>query len=138
MALRHYNAALDIDPKNTYALGGLLALRSDSNVDRQEAGLRSLISQNPDSPALYFALGNLMSMQRRWQEAQQAYFDAWKAEPERADFAYNLAISLDQLNQSKLAHEYYGKALTLAKSGGAQFDRAAVARRLAELGGSTR
>ncbi|MBL8514952.1 MAG: hypothetical protein JNJ55_13250 [Betaproteobacteria bacterium] len=99
--------------------------------------MRTLITQHPDSSALQFALGNLMASQRRWQEAQQAYFDAWRGEPERADFAYNLAISLDQLNQSKLAREYYGKAIALAKSGGAQFDREAVARRIGELGGST-
>jgi Flp pilus assembly protein TadD len=133
MAQRHYQQALDIDPKNPYALGGLLALRADANGDRQEAGLRTMISQNPDAPALHFALGNLLAAQRRWQEAQQAYFDAWKGEPERADFAYNLAVSLDQLKQSKLAREYYGKALALSKAGGAQFDPSAAARRLGEL-----
>ncbi len=132
-AMRHYQQALDIDPKNAYAMGGVVALRNESGPDRQEAGLRAMIAQNPDASALHFALGNLLAAQRRWQEAQQAYFDAWRGEPERADFAYNLAISLDQLKQAKLAREYYGKALALARSGGAQFDPAAVSRRMGEL-----
>ncbi len=136
-AMRHYQQSLDIDPKNTYAIAGLLALRAESSADRQEATLRTMIAQSPDAPALHFALGNLLATQQRWQEAQQAYFDAWRSEPERADFAYNLAISLDQLKQAKLARDYYGKALNLAKSGGAQFDPAAVAKRIGELADSS-
>ncbi|MBL8521161.1 MAG: tetratricopeptide repeat protein [Betaproteobacteria bacterium] len=135
-AVRHYQEVLTIDPRNTYALSGLLALRPDRGADRQEEELRSLLAQNPEASALHFALGNLLAGQRRWQEAQQAFFDAWRAEPERADYAYNLAISLDQLKQPSLARDYYAKALSLARTGGAQFDPAPVIRRLAELGGS--
>ena len=48
--------------------------------------------------------------------------------PTNADFAYNLAVSLDQLRQPKLALEYYRRALALAETRGARFDLAAPRR----------
>ena len=48
-------------------------------------------------------LGNQLAQQGRWSEAQQEYFKAFASEPDNADFAYNLAVSLDHLRQPKLA-----------------------------------
>ena len=42
-------------------------------------------------------------------------------------------MSLDQLRQSRLAAEYYQKALSLAARNGAQFDRRQAERRVNEL-----
>jgi tetratricopeptide (TPR) repeat protein len=46
----------------------------------------------------------------RWNDAQQAYFRAYSAEPDNPDILYNLAISLEHLRQNKLAAQYYAQA----------------------------
>jgi tetratricopeptide (TPR) repeat protein len=133
LAARHFRLALEIDPRNGYAQAGLVSLAAERHGDLLEADLRAHLSQNPDAAALHFALGNLFATQKRWNDAQQAYFDAWRIEPERADYAFNLAVSLDQLRQPALARDYYQKALALVGQGGAQFDSAVANRRLSEL-----
>jgi Tfp pilus assembly protein PilF len=133
LAARHFQEALALDPRNGYALAGLVNLSSDRGGDALEQALRSRLAQNPAAAALHFALGNLHAAHQRWHDAQQAYFDAWQHEPERADYAFNLAVSLDHLRQTPLASQYYAKALALARTGTAQFDLDAAARRLAEL-----
>jgi tetratricopeptide (TPR) repeat protein len=92
-----------------------------------------MLADNPGSHVLNFTLGNELAQQGRWAEAQQEYFKAFSAEPDNADFAYNLAISLDHLRQPKLALEYYQRAIALAKARGARFDLAAAEARVAQL-----
>ena len=58
---------------------------------------------------------------------------SFSAEPDNADFAYNLAVSLDHLRQPKLALDYYQRAIALAKARGARFDLAAAESRVAQL-----
>ena len=132
-ASREYRRALEIDPRNSTALAGLLVVSDQSNLGALEADLKILMSRTPNSAPLSFALGNVYAAQARWTEAQQAYFDAFRFEPENADYIYNLAVSLDQLKQSKLALDYYQRALAAAGKGGSQFDRAQAARRANEL-----
>ena len=74
-----------------------------------------MLADNPGAHVLNFTLGNQFAQQGRWAEAQQEYFKAFAAEPDNADFAYNLAVSLDHLRQPKLALEYYRRALALAE-----------------------
>jgi uncharacterized protein HemY len=99
-----------------------------------EVELKTLLAKDANSAALNFALGNLYASENRWTEAQQVFFEAYRLDSNNADFMFNLAISLDHLNQSRLALEYYQKALTQAiQVGGAQFDRATAQRRMSEL-----
>ncbi|HWM43197.1 MAG TPA: tetratricopeptide repeat protein, partial [Burkholderiales bacterium] len=95
---------------------------------------KSMLADNPGAHVLNFTLGNQFAQQGRWAEAQAQYFKAFAAEPDNADFAYNLAVSLDHLRQPKLALEYYTRALALAKARGASFDLAAAEKRVAQLG----
>ena len=69
----------------------------------------------------------------RWNEAQAAYFEAYRLDPEAADVAYNLAVSLDHLGQNRLAADFYQRALTASGQQSVQFDKGQVSRRLAEL-----
>ncbi len=133
VAAREYRHVLEIDPRNGMAISGLLAVSGQVPAESLETELRTLLSRNPDAPTLYFSLGNLYAGQKRWTEAQQAYFDACRLEPNNADYLYNLAVSLDQLNQRPLALDHYQRALAAKVQG--QFDRAAVARRVSELKG---
>ncbi len=132
-AARHYRRVLELDPRNSMAIAGLLAVSESTKPETLEAELKALISKDPNSAALQFSLGNLYASERRWTEAQQAFFEAYRLDADNADYLYNLAVSLDQLNQSRLALDYYQKSLAQAAKTGAQFDRNAAIRRVAEL-----
>jgi Tfp pilus assembly protein PilF len=130
----HYRRALEIDPRNATALAGLASIADYSQPEALESQLRSDVARYPQSSALHFTLGNLYASRSRWQDAQAEYFEAYRIEPASSDIAYNLAVSLDHLGQSRLAARYYRAALESARGQATQFDPAPVARRLAELG----
>jgi tetratricopeptide (TPR) repeat protein len=133
VAESRYQKLLERDPRDPYAQAALSALRPAQDPVQSESRLKTLISQQPDSGPLQFALGNLYSGQSRWSEAQAAYFRAYNADPDNADFAYNLAVSLDHLRQPRLALEYYQRALALAGQRPASFDRTSAAARARDL-----
>jgi tetratricopeptide (TPR) repeat protein len=130
-----YLRLLQTDPNDAHAQAGLIALRS-SRLDplATESRVKTLLAADPGANVLHFTLGNQMAQQGRWAEAQQEYFKAFAADPDNADFAYNLAISLDHLRQFKAALEYYRRAIALAEKRGASFDVAAARIRVAQLG----
>jgi Tfp pilus assembly protein PilF len=132
-ATRNYRRALELDPKNASALAGLAALADFSRPEGLEAQLRADISRNPQSPALHYTLGALLSSQARWTEAQVSFFEAHRLDPGNADIVYNLAVSLDHLGQARLAADFYQRALGAAQQQNAQFDKGRVTRRIAEL-----
>ena len=129
-----YLRLLQADPRDAHAQAGLIALRG-SRMDPlvAESRVKTLLAADPNAYVLNFTLGNQLAQQGRWAEAQQQYFKAFAAEPENADFAYNLAVSMDHMRQPKLALEYYGRALALAATRGASFDATAVRERVAQL-----
>jgi tetratricopeptide (TPR) repeat protein len=129
-----YRQLLRSDPRDPYAHAGLLALRGQG-IDpvTVESRLKTLLAAEPDSGVLNFALGNQFAQQARWAEAQQAYFKAAVAEPENADYAYNLAVSLEHLRQVRPALDYYRRALALSENRKASFDRASVQARVQQL-----
>lgn len=128
-----YLRLLEIDPRDPYAQAGVIALRGQIDPVQSESRLKNLLAQQPDATFLNFALGNQYATQNRWPDAQAAYFKAYAADPENADYAFNLAVSLDHLRQSKLALEYYQRALALAALRTAGFDRARTETRIREL-----
>jgi len=122
LADSYYQRVLQADPRNPHAQAGAVALRGQQLDPVQvESRMKSLIASDRNSNVLHFTLGNQYAQQGRWAEAQQAYFKAFAADPDNPDFAFNLAVSLDQLHQSKLALEYYRRALALAEKRGAGF-----------------
>lgn len=128
-----YSRVLELDPRDAYAQASLLALRGQADPVQTESRLKNLIAQQPDATVLSFSLGNQYAAQRRWADAQQAYFAAMAGDPDNPDYAYNLAVSLDHLRQPKLALEYYLRALSLAGSRPVGFNTAQVEARLREL-----
>ncbi|HEX6158439.1 MAG TPA: tetratricopeptide repeat protein, partial [Burkholderiales bacterium] len=129
-----YQRLLRADPRDAHAHAALIALRGGRfDPAAAESRVKSMLAENPGAHVLNFTLGNQFAQQGRWAEAQQEFFKAFAAEPENADFAYNLAVSLDHLRQPRLALEYYQRALGLAKARGASFDTAAAEARAAQL-----
>lgn len=128
-----YRELLQRDPNDSVAMAALFA--EDGGEALDESRLRQLLEQQPDAAHIRFALGRAYARQQRWPDAQQQFFDAFGAAPDNADYAFNLAVSLDHLGQSAAAAGYYRKALDLVAAGaGASFDRAAARARMAALG----
>ena len=129
-AQRLYREVLDNDPRNAAAQAALLDLLGNTDNLATESRLKTLIDRDP-SPQLYQTLGNLYADQKRWNDAQAAYFEAYRNAPDNADYAFNLAVSLDQLRQTAAALKYYEKAL--ATGGVHRFDRAQAETRVQQL-----
>jgi len=138
IAARYYNQVLMLDPRDPVANAGMSALLGTSDAAATESRLKLLLAQQPrptgiQSSALHFALGNLYAEQSRWGDAQQAYFNASNLEQNNAQFAFNLAVSLDHLGQGKLAAQHYQRALQLDVSDNPGFNRAQTQQRINEL-----
>ena len=130
-ASAYYMALLELDPLDPDAMAGLVGLHSQADPAQSESRLKKILTHHPQAAALHFALGNLYAQQARWADAQQAYFHAYGSAPGNADYAFNLAVSLDRLDQGRLALDYYRRAL--AQGGQGNFDRNAVQNRINEL-----
>lgn len=128
-----YRQIIEADPHDTVALSALINSRGQIDPGAAESRLKSLSAAEPDLAAPHFSLGNLYARHGRWNEAQQAYFRAYSAEPDNPDILYNLAISLEHLRQNKLAAQYYSQAIAAAQTRSAGFDKAQATARLNTL-----
>ena len=129
-AARLYREVLDRDPRNAAAQAALLDLLGNTDKLATESRLKTLIEREPNAN-LYQTLGNLYAEQNRWEDAQAAYFEAYRAAPGNADYAFNLAVSLDRLRQPEAARTYYEKALSLG--GAHRFERAQAEMRIRQI-----
>jgi len=120
-AIRLYQSVLEISPRNAVAQAALIDMLGTSDPAAATARVKSMISHEPSS-FLFFTLGNLYADQGRWSDAELAYFEAYQREPGNADYAFNLAVSLDHLKQADAAVRYYETALKLAGPSN-RFDR---------------
>ncbi|STR44953.1 tetratricopeptide repeat protein [Iodobacter fluviatilis] len=123
-ATHFYRQILSLYPRDEVAQSALYSLTPAN--ESSEAGLRQLSSQQADAA---FALANFYAGQNRWSEAQGAYFQALTLDAGNADYAFNLAISLEHLQENKSAARYYRQAL----AGKGTFDRASAEARLKAL-----
>ena len=130
-AQEYYRQVLRLYPKDAVAEAALLNL--DQSLPETESRLKVLVAQTPESAWLHFQLGLLYQRQGRWLEAQQAYFSAYHYENTQAVYAYNLAVSLDQLGKTQAALDFYRRALQLTDGKSAYFDLQAINRRMQAL-----
>lgn len=129
-----YGKVLEVEPRNTVAQAGMIALLSGADPITNESRIKNLLAQKPQSAHLHAALGNHYAGQNQWPAAQQAYFDAYHFDSDNAEYAFNLAISLDHLGKSSLALKYYKESqVLLADSAATNIDRAQLESRIAQL-----
>jgi uncharacterized protein HemY len=134
-----YQKVLEIEPRNSVAQTAILNRQANidgANADEvgRESQIKSMIAQQPEGANLHATLGNLYADNGQWPSAQEAYFNASRLAPNNADYAFNLAISLDQMGKSSLALKQYQRALVLLnKSGGTSPDRTQLEARIREL-----
>jgi len=124
-----YQRVLRTNPQDESAKAALLLLNSAQLPEQEAVQLEQSGKSDP------MVLGQYFASQQRWSQAQEQFFLAYSANPNSADAALNLAVSLDHLKQSALAKTYYLKALQA--TGTYYFDRSQVEQRLAELNAAT-
>jgi tetratricopeptide (TPR) repeat protein len=128
-----YGKVLEIEPRNTIAQAALLSLNNQQDTVASESRIKNLLAQQPESAYLYAALGNLYANGGAWPAAQQAYFEAFRLDTRNADYAFNLAVSLDHLGKASLALEYYKKARDLLAGNMTDIDKAQLDFRISQL-----
>lgn len=123
-----YSRLLELDPNDALARFGLMETMPGNDSVALESELKSLFEQHPYISQFAFSLGNLYASQGRWSDAQQSYFDALLAAKAggtglaNPDYAFNLAVSLEQLNQLRPAYNYYREALESSLETQSAFD----------------
>jgi tetratricopeptide (TPR) repeat protein len=133
-ATRHYVKVIEFDPRNAYAQAGLIGMLGRADPQSAETRVKQLIARDPGVAYLHFTLGNTYIDQNRWPDAQQAFFQAYHLQPDNADYAYNLAVALEHIGQSKSALDFYRRAVQLAAARGhANFSTAAAQERVSKL-----
>ncbi len=133
-AIGWYQKVLEIEPRNTIAQSAIVRSQVNGDVIGAESHIKNLLAQQPEAANLHATLGNLYAEQNKWASAQEAYFNASRFAPNSADYAFNLAISLDQLGKSSLALAQYQRALALLNSSGASTpDKAQLETRIQAL-----
>lgn len=135
-ARESYIKLLELDPRDVHARVGLLETMPASDPVQLESELRALFAAHPEVAQLAFALGNHFAAQRRWSDAQQSYYDALLAAkaggkgPISPDYAFNLAVSLERLNQLRPAYTFYREALEQSQHETPGFDIRVLRERL--------
>lgn len=143
LAMRAYSLVLSLDPSHAVARSGLLSLVPNGSAADQERELKKLYSEHPNVAAVIFSLANFYASQSRWTDAQQYYFDALQlakrdsfvGTPVSPDYAFNLAVSLERLNQPLVALSFYEEALELATQNRSAFDPIVARQRLERIRG---
>ncbi|NNL99495.1 MAG: tetratricopeptide repeat protein [Gammaproteobacteria bacterium] len=130
-AYEHYRAIADADPGDGRATAALLALEGAG--PEGESRLKRLAAAEPDNDIVHFSLGTFYARQQRWPYAQQAFFEALRLDSGNPDYAFNLAVSLDQMGKTQAALGYYETALALADRRAARFDAARVLSRISAI-----
>jgi Tfp pilus assembly protein PilF len=131
---RHYIKVIELDPRNSLAQAGLIGIVGSADPQSAETRVKQLIARDPSSAFLFFTLGNTYVDQQRWPDAQQAFFQAHHLQPDNPDYAYNLAVALEHIGQTKSALDFYRRAVSLAAAKGhANFNAAAAQDRVNKL-----
>ncbi|WP_288842167.1 lipopolysaccharide assembly protein LapB [uncultured Deefgea sp.] len=154
-AEQYYQQAMQQNPRQRDAALGLAAIAQiRGDAPRAHSLYRHILQQHPDDAAAKQALlalpqavteqdilqleqsgqadpqilAQFYASEQRWSQAQAQFFIVYSQYPS-ATAAFNLAVSLDHLQQPTLALQYYRQAL----QGVGAFDRSAVQQRIAAL-----
>lgn len=129
-----YNKVLEVEPRNSVAQAAMVELAGQADPVSAESRLKNLLAQQPNAAHLHAALGGAYTERGQWPAAQQAYFEAHRLDPANPEYAFNLAVSLDQLGKPALALEYYKKTLELMqRTSNTTIDRHQLESRISQL-----
>lgn len=114
-ALREYDRALTLDPKNLAALyNRTVVLRELGRDADADAGLTALLAIAPDHVLAAKALGERYVAQGRYAEALRVLEPAIRANPRYADMQYLAGYACERLGRAEDAAAHYREALRYA------------------------
>lgn len=133
-ALDLYHQILAEAPDDEYARAGILSLtQGQSSIGDLQSELDDLLEVHPNTANLHFLKGANHANGKRWKLAQTSFFNAYINDSSNANYAYNLAISLDHLNQPNEALNFYRRALLLSAQKPAGFSVEVIEQRISSL-----
>jgi tetratricopeptide (TPR) repeat protein len=113
-AIKHYQAALRLDPGNVNAhfnLGSLLMSQGQTAAGGES--FRRVIALRPNHSRAHFALAGLAAEAGHFKEAMDHYQEAINADPEFAEAYVRVGMLLATRNRFDMAIDYYRHALGL-------------------------
>ncbi len=120
-AEQYYQILLNTYPEDMYAEVGLIMLSDQSDSEKQwqqqVVKIKKKIKYNTTSSNLHALLGHLYMQRQHWDMAKDAYFEAYRYADQNPNYAFDLAVSLEKLDQSDAALRYYKIARGLAVDG---------------------
>jgi tetratricopeptide (TPR) repeat protein len=132
-ARHYYNRLLQIDPRDAIANAAIINMNATAIDALSEGKLLTLLRHDPQAAHLHYALGNKYVAQSKWPEAQAAFFSAYENDATNADYAYNLAVSLERIGKPAEAARYYEAAISHAQNSNISFSLDVVKKRLEQL-----
>ncbi len=106
-----YRKVLRLEPGNSVANAGLIALEAASNGASNSDRAKALASRQPDSAAAQALAAGALVQDGLLAEAALAFSRAQGLEPNNPWHSYNLAVALDRLGNYAQALEQYDRAL---------------------------
>ncbi len=131
-ALATLRRLIELYPRDGDAASALFLI-GGGEAQVQESNLKLLLERSERPAPLYHALGVLYFDQNRFGEAERAFDRALSINPAQADYAFNLALSLDRLGRRREAAQKYVLALNLASQSSAAFNSSVARARLRVL-----
>ncbi len=113
---------VELYPRDSDGLSALYLIGGGDLV-AEETRFKQLLDRSEHPAAVHYTLGVLYFDQNRYGEAERAFSRAAALSPNQPDYAYNLALTLDQLGRSRDAARQYVVALNLANQTSAIFSR---------------
>ena len=132
-ARHYYNRMLQLDPRDAIANAAIINMNATAIDALSESKLLTLLRQDPRAAHLHYALGNKYVAQNKWPEAQASFFSALEHDNTNADYAYNLAVSLERIGKPDDAARYYQSAVINAQNSNISFSLDVVKKRLEQL-----
>ena len=131
-ALSTLRRLIELYPRDSDGMSALYLIGGGDLV-AEETRFKQLLDRSEYPAAVHYTLGVIYFEQRRFGEAERAFSRASSLSPTQPDYAYNLALTLDQLGRSHDAARQYVVALNLANQTSAVFSRDLARARLTIL-----
>lgn len=121
-ALSTLRRLVELYPRDSDGMSALYLIGGGDLVV-EETRFKQLLERSEHPAAVHYTLGVLYYDQNRFGEAERAFSRAASLSPTQPDYAYNLALALDQLGRNREAARQYVVALNLANQTSAIFSR---------------
>jgi tetratricopeptide (TPR) repeat protein len=116
-ARQQYELVLQDDPEHLGALLGVAQLDLIAgNLAVAEQMITRAQQVDPQSPEVAFSLGRLRAVQRRWDDAAEAFNDASLGDPGQSAYRFQLAVALTHAGKVDMAMPHFIRTVGAAEA----------------------